>query len=107
MRLPLLATALSLAFAPAQFPRSDRRGAAPDDATALQSEWRMVRCVSNGVTSPGTDEAAITIQGDRLSFPKHDFATTLDTQRRPKSMELEGLSGAFRGHRLIFLYRLE
>src|SRR4051812_35637182 len=83
-------SAAASAFAPAPLPRPGRRGGQFDDSTALQGRWRMVSCVSGGVTTPGSDDAAVTVSGDRLSLSTHDFVMTLDAGRRLKEMHLKG-----------------
>src|SRR5207249_4888557 len=67
--LLFLATAvLSLAFAPAPFPRPGKRGDTNEsDLKKLQGAWTRVQL---GIgTQPGADNCAVTITGTRLQFP--------------------------------------
>src|SRR3954463_13989149 len=102
-----LATAvLSLAFAPAPFPRPGKRGDTNEgDLKKLQGAWVRVQL---GISmQPGPDNCAVTISGTRLQFPSKDDAWTLTlvATKKPKQIDARRVSNqkdVFQG-----VYRLE
>src|SRR5262249_25232316 len=76
--------ALTLAFAPAPFPRAKKK-TTEDDLARLQGTWERVTL--NGQAEPQLTVA--TIRGDRMQYPSAEDAwiLKLDVTRRPKHVD--------------------
>jgi uncharacterized protein (TIGR03067 family) len=99
----LLAATVCLAFAPAPFPKPDRRETGADDLTRLQGTW--VRMLHNGQAQPGND--VVVVRGDvwRYNTPNDSWVMKFDTSKKPKHIDLIRVgekANYFRG-----IYRLE
>jgi hypothetical protein len=70
--------ALSLAFAPAPFPKATRQGDATDDLKKLQGDWFRVG-----------EDCPVQVRGDVVHFPTNDvsYRITLDTTTTPRRIE--------------------
>jgi uncharacterized protein (TIGR03067 family) len=98
-----LAATACLAFAPAPFPKPDRRDTGADDLTKLQGSW--VRVLHNGQTQNGTD--VVVVRGDvwRYNTPFDSWVMTLNPAKKPRHIDLVKVNDKtsfFRG-----IYRLE
>jgi uncharacterized protein (TIGR03067 family) len=83
----LLIASLSLAFAPAPFPRRGKREPNASDLQKMQGAWVRVQL---GISAqPSADNCAVTITGDRMQFPSRTDAwtLTLDPGRRPRTID--------------------
>jgi uncharacterized protein (TIGR03067 family) len=101
----LAVVVVSLAFAPAPFPRPARRDSHESDLKKLQGLWWVVRHTVDGSEALGL--ATVTITGDRLQFPSPDEAwtITLDVARTPRWIDLVPVNqpaSCFRG-----IYRVQ
>ena len=99
----LLAATACLAFAPAPFPKPDRRETGADDLTRLQGTW--VRVLHNGQTQNGHD--VVVVRGDvwRHNTPTDSWVMKFDVSKNPRHIDLVKVgdkSNFFRG-----IYRLE
>jgi uncharacterized protein (TIGR03067 family) len=88
--LLLMAAVLSLAFAPAPFPRRDK---ATEDLTRLQGAWVLVYSVKNGVREYQVREAVWLIEGNRISTTLDGqkgatFFIALDAKRTPRALDI-------------------
>jgi uncharacterized protein (TIGR03067 family) len=109
--MPLLA-ALSLALAPAPFPRSK-----PDEGKAalnvLQGEWSRVRVTVGGVPhSEVGNETTIVITGDRMKYanagkPSNEWTLRLDGKAAPARLDRKGVSEVVAGFDYLGIYRIE
>jgi uncharacterized protein (TIGR03067 family) len=90
--LPLLAL-LSLAFAPAPFPKRQAADAAAGDLKTMQGAWLLVCELKNGRQEDMTRECVWLIQGDRIrTFLDGKEGSTsfikLDGRSKPRSIDL-------------------
>jgi uncharacterized protein (TIGR03067 family) len=97
--LPLLALALlSLAFAPAPFPKSRNTDSTKEDMKAMQGEW----------AGQFADSALITIVGDRMVYTSdYGWKFTLNAKTTPKRIEAFGFGPGLAGKTHLGIYRLE
>lgn len=112
--MPLLAALLSLALAPAPFPRSkpDEEGKAA--LKALQGEWSRVRVTVSGVPhSEVGNETTVTITGDRMKYTNAGKASNEWTLRldgkatTPARLDRKGASAVVTGFDYLGIYRIE
>src|SRR4051794_14308151 len=82
---PIVLGLAALAFAPAPFPKPDRR-AAPDDLTQLQGTWERV--LHNGQAPGHTDVAVVRGNVWRHNTPTDSWVMTLDATRPVKRLDL-------------------
>jgi uncharacterized protein (TIGR03067 family) len=109
--LPLLALAvLMLGFAPAPFPRSDRRKSNQSDLERCQGTWVRVQLHIDGQPrNEGPNGTTITITSNRLQFPVASDAwfISLDETKRPRQITYRGATDTVRRHVFRGVYRLE
>jgi uncharacterized protein (TIGR03067 family) len=106
--LLLTAATLSLAWAPAPFPRPDRgkRG-----LEKLHGTWRRVHCSLHGKPVQ-MGEMTVEIVGDRMTIllpnkPKSEWTITLDATKKLKVFDFTGRPGPARGHCFLGVFRLD
>jgi uncharacterized protein (TIGR03067 family) len=101
----LAAAVLSLAFAPAPFPRPGKRDTNDSDLKKLQGAWVRARLTMNGRSN--ADSTPITITGQRMQFPvpSDAWTLTLDVTKKPKTIDARQIGNG----RNVFwgIYRLE
>jgi uncharacterized protein (TIGR03067 family) len=90
MRKQLLfiaAAALSLAFAPAPFPRPGKRVTSESDLQRMQGTWVRVKLTIGG--KPGVQNVAMTITGNRMQWPSPSDAWVikLDPSKNPRTID--------------------
>jgi uncharacterized protein (TIGR03067 family) len=101
----LVIAGLSLAFAPAPFPKPGKRESKDDDLARMQGAWVRVE-LGIGV-EPNPDNCRVTITGTRMQFPSASDAwnLTLDLGKKPRTIDARHVDNAnslFRG-----IYRFE
>jgi uncharacterized protein (TIGR03067 family) len=107
-----LATALSLHFAPAPFPKPARPGAGQDDLKALQGTWVSVRRTSGGREMKSAGATTVVIAGTNLKYlvggmVRTEWVITLDTTKNPRILDRTKVGGAGQGVVLRGIYRLD
>src|SRR5438876_567804 len=90
----LLAALLSLAFAPAPFPRPGKRDTSESDLKKMQGAWVRVKNTFHGRSQEAND-TPVTITGMRMQFPAASDAwtITLDATKKPKTIDLKHIDG--------------
>jgi uncharacterized protein (TIGR03067 family) len=97
-RAALLVVLLSIAFAPAPFPRQRRVDDGPRDLQAMQGTW----------AERFADSAAVTIAGDRMEYhPDHVWKLRLNARANPRRIEAAGIGSGVAGQVRRGIYRLE
>jgi uncharacterized protein (TIGR03067 family) len=105
-RVILLLVVLSVAFAPAPFPKPNRQ----TDLEKLQGEWVTVKSVLEGdevKLTPGRDTAVF--KGDQISFVTGGtvsarWTITLGPAQQPRTLDLRGAGAT---NFILGIYRLE
>jgi uncharacterized protein (TIGR03067 family) len=88
----LLFAVLSLGFAPAPFPRPERRP--PVEVESLVGEWK------------GPNQLIVT--SERMDFNTNGYRVTFDRRVRPAAFDLKGVEGTGgAGRNFAGIYRLE
>src|SRR5438477_608592 len=88
----LLFVVMTVAFAPAPFPRAERRGGRP--VNEMVGTWK------------GTYE--ITITADRLNYSTgFEYELRLDTSVRPRAYDIRGVGQANDGWEFLGIYKVE
>jgi uncharacterized protein (TIGR03067 family) len=92
----VLAAELSLAFAPAPFPRPE----GGDDRQKLQGTWVVSAAQRGGKPDRSTLKLQVLVKKDSLTFLHNGKATsqytfTLDPKKKPKTIDLKRGSHAF------------
>jgi len=107
-KVALLLAAVALGFAPAPFPRPDRN---KDDLKEMRGDWAQV---SLNVAGQGRTVGSYTlrIDGDRLTWLSEEkafvaWAVTLDSRKKPKSINATGVEGSVKGAAFVGVYKLE
>jgi uncharacterized protein (TIGR03067 family) len=104
--LPVFAL-LSLAFAPAPFPKPD---STKHDLNKLQGTWTRVSLTIGGRRhDEGLDGTTIVITGTRLQFPTpHDaWMISLNAKKSPKLFDYTGATPTVKDFVFRGIYRLE
>jgi uncharacterized protein (TIGR03067 family) len=104
----LLASALSLAFAPAPFPRPD---SSKSDLQKMQGEWTQVKFAVAGKPDTVRDFLVV-VSGKRMKWvlagkPFVEWAISLDGTKKPKEFDARGVAGSVKGALFRGVYRLE
>jgi uncharacterized protein (TIGR03067 family) len=99
MRYALLTLAgLSLAFAPAPFPKPNKGPTPRGDLKALQGDWLQVNPPGGVMGRPAAD-LVLRVAGDRFTFMRAGRAVSewtghLDTSKKPPTLDLRNAKGA-------------
>jgi uncharacterized protein (TIGR03067 family) len=97
-RVLLLIVVLTLAFAPAPFPKQRRPDDSQGDVQALQGKW----------ADQLADSAFITISGGRMVYTSdYSWKFTLNANATPRRIEAIGLGPRLAGKARRGIYRLE
>jgi uncharacterized protein (TIGR03067 family) len=108
--LPLIAI-LSLAFAPAPFPRPLKADPGKADLKKMQGEWECVSWSLNGNPLVTVNRRVTAVyDGNRMSCLTNGVATakwvvTLDPSKEPKRMDLKDVNAP--GETLLGIYKLD
>jgi uncharacterized protein (TIGR03067 family) len=106
-RLLLPLVTLSLAFAPAPFPRPD---SPKDDLKKMQGTWERVALTIGGAAHPeAPGQITIVITGTHLQFPSPQDAwtITLDAGKKPRHFDYRGAAPPVQKITFRGIYRLE
>jgi uncharacterized protein (TIGR03067 family) len=106
----LLLAVVSLAFAPAPFPKQGDPN--KEDLKKMQGSWTTVRRTYGGKPMTGRGEMTVVISGDRVKYlvdgmVRTEWIITLDAKKQPKIFDRKKVSGAGAGQILRGVYRLE
>jgi uncharacterized protein (TIGR03067 family) len=110
--LLLVVVGLAVGFAPAPFPRRDGLEPGKADWKKLQGEWVRTRSLVGGVAQLSSTVTTVTISGDRLTYilggrPTYVYAMTLDVSKKPRALDIKGLSLGVEKTTFWGIYRLE
>ena len=98
--------ALSLAFAPAPFPRPDP---SKEDLKKLQGTWLKVYSVPAG---NGENEGLLVIAKQRMSYtlpgmPTGEYEFQVNAKKKPKLFDFKGTGGLVQGNEYRGIYELD
>jgi uncharacterized protein (TIGR03067 family) len=104
-RILLLFAVLSLAFAPAPFPKP-----IPKDLKPLQGEWTLtsgMMCIGVGRTGKGiSSPAPLKVTGNQMSGTLADAEIILDGRRTPRGIHLRCTQDG-KNHEWLGIYKLD